>query len=202
MSGHENLMVLLRGLHLVAMMSLLGTAGFIMGLLPAVDRPPAALRRHLHRLCRLSAGTAVLAGAGWFVLQAAAIANADVWSAALDTLPVVAMHTHYGRVMLARLLLLVAATLAYRGGTHFFHLIVALSAVALGLESFIGHAGAIVGATGHELIISEALHLLAAGLWLGALLPLWLSVRALPYAPAAALCERFTPLGLVCVLVL
>jgi putative copper export protein len=203
MSDVENLMAVLRGLHLAATMSLLGTAGFIAWLLPAVDGPPAMLRRRLHRLCRLSAGIAVLAGAAWFVLQTAAIAGADTWTAGLDALPVVAVHTHFGTIMLARLLLLLVATvLVCREAGHALYPTLALSALALGLQGFIGHTGAIVGPTGHGLVVSEALHLLAAGLWLGALLPLWFSVQALPYAPAAALCERFTPLGLACVLVL
>jgi mono/diheme cytochrome c family protein len=66
----------------------------------------------------------------------------------------------------------------------------------------IGHAGATEGAIGDGLVLSEALHLGAAGVWLGALLPLLLSLRALAPAQAAAVCERFSPIGLACVLVL
>jgi mono/diheme cytochrome c family protein/uncharacterized membrane protein len=43
---------------------------------------------------------------------------------------------------------------------------------------------------------------MAAGVWLGALLPLWLSLRTLEPVAAAAVCERFSPIGLACVLVL
>jgi putative copper export protein len=203
MSDLVTLMALLRGLHLATMVSLLGTTAFTVWMLPAVAEPPAALRRRLYRLCQVSGSVAILAGAAWFVLQTAAIADADSWPALLDALPLVAMHTRYGTIMLARLLLVLVATflgrLETKRGTY---LILVLSAVALGLEGLIGHAGATAGATGHELVISEALHLLAAGLWLGALLPLWLSVQALPPAQAAVLCERFTPVGLACVLVL
>ncbi len=42
--------------------------------------------------------------------------------------------------------------------------------------------GAIGGASGAQLIASEALHLLAAGAWLGGLLPLFLAVGRLPHA--------------------
>jgi putative copper export protein len=204
MSDLASLMALLRGLHLAAMLSLLGAAAFIVWLLPTMEASPPALRRRLHRLCRLSGSVALLAGTAWFMLQTAAIADADTWSALLDALPVVAVHTHYGRIMLVRLLLLVlvAACLARRETSRGLYRILALSAVALGLQGLVGHAGATAGVSGHELVFSEALHLLAAGLWLGALLPLWLSVRVLPLAQAAALCERFTPMGLACVLVL
>jgi putative copper export protein len=46
------------------------------------------------------------------------------------------------------------------------------------------------------------LHLLAAGAWLGGLLPLALCVAALPIARAARAAERFLPIGLASVLVL
>jgi putative copper export protein len=203
MSDLVTLMALLRGLHLATMVSLLGTAAFTVWMLSAVAEPPAALRRRLYRLCQVSGTVAILAGAAWFVLQTAAMADVGSWPALLDALPVVALHTRYGTIMLARLLLvLVAAVLGRLETKRGTYLILVLSAVALGLQGLIGHAGATAGATGHELVISEALHLLAAGLWLGALLPLWLSVQALSSTQAAILCERFTPMGLACVLVL
>src|SRR3954466_12394413 len=200
MSDLVTLMALLRGLHLATMVSLLGTAAFTVWMLPAVAEPPAALRRRLYRLCQVSGTVAILAGAAWFVLQTGARADVGSWPALLDALPVVALHTRYGTIMLARLLLvLVAAVLGRLETKRSSYLILVLSAVALGLQGLIGHAGATAGATGHELVISEVL---AAGLWLGALLPLWLSVQALSSTQAAILCERFTPMGLACVLVL
>jgi mono/diheme cytochrome c family protein/uncharacterized membrane protein len=51
-------------------------------------------------------------------------------------------------------------------------------------------------------VVSESLHLLAAGAWLGGLLPLLLSLRVLLAHDAAEVCERFTPIGLAAVLVL
>jgi len=198
-----NLMALLRGLHLAAVISLLGMAAFIVWMLPAAAGPPAVLRRRLYRLCRVSGGVAILAGAAWFVLQTAAMAAAESSTVLLDALPVVALHTRYGTIMLVRLLLvLVATSLGYRETRPGAYLTLILSAAALGLEGLIGHAGATAGATGDQLVISEACHLLAAGLWLGGLLPLLLCVQALPPAQAAVLCERFTPLGIACVLVL
>ncbi len=55
---------------------------------------------------------------------------------------------------------------------------------------------------GASIVASEALHLLAAGLWLGALPPLWLSLGRLPARAGATVCERFSPIGLGCVLVI
>ncbi|PPQ26302.1 CopD family protein [Rhodopila globiformis] len=203
MSGLATTMALLRGLHLAAMLSLLGTAGFVAWILPAATAVPPSLRRGLNRLCRASGVIAVVAGIGWFILQTMAMAGAETIPDVLHALPLVALRTHYGTVMLARLGLLLAATVLFRPDTlRGTFLILVLTAAALGLQGLIGHAGATEGTLGDSLVASEGFHLLAAGLWLGALLPLWLSVRALQPARAAAVCERFTPLGLACVLVL
>src|SRR4051795_7467180 len=107
MSDLASLMALLRGLHLAAMLSLLGAAGFIVWLLPTVEASPPELCRRLYRLCRLSGGITLLAGPAWVVLQAAPPARAEISAPLFDALPVVAVHTHYGTTMLVRLLLLV-----------------------------------------------------------------------------------------------
>nr|WP_294505980.1 CopD family protein [uncultured Rhodopila sp.] len=225
------IMPLVRGLHLAATLSLLGSAGFIAWTLPAAGPPPDALRRRLTGVVGISGLIGVLAGTAWFALQAAAIAGAADLSDLWDALPVVAMHTRYGNILLVRLgLLLVATGLAWWGcgptavtvragaplgagpdkgvdrgpapAMTWVYPIVPLAAVALGLQGLIGHAGATGGGAGDELVASEALHLIAAGIWLGALLPLMLTLFAVPPPLAALICERFTPIGLACVLVL
>jgi putative copper export protein len=197
---------LVRGLHLAAILSLLGTASFLTWMLPAASVVPDPLRRRLTRLWWISGLIAFLVGAAWFTIQSAAIAGADNLSDVIDALPVVAEHTRYGNVVLARLGFLLLATLvALIGGRAdpvLLYLTLILAAIALSLQGLIGHAGATAGAIGDGLVLSEAFHLLAAGIWLGALLPLWLSLRALAPAQAASVCERFTPIGLACVLVL
>jgi putative copper export protein/mono/diheme cytochrome c family protein len=219
-------MALMRGLHLAAMLSLLGAAGFVAWILPAAGPSPEGLCRRLIRVCWASGVVALLAGLAWFTLQAAAIADAgnatEIWAA----LAPVAQHTRYGGTLMVRLALLLFATLAAmtaqppavivrydpdvqpreRGRlipqATAVTLTIILVAIALALQGVIGHAGATGGAIGNSLVLSEALHLLAAGLWLGALLPLWMSLRVLPPAAAAAVCHRFSPIGLACVLVL
>ncbi len=195
------------------MLSLLGTAGFLAWMLPAASVVPAALHQRLRRLWWISGAVALLAGAGWFALQAAAIAGADTLADMLDALPLVARHTRYGNTLMVRLgLLAVATLLAARGpasgpelppAAWTLYTTLVLSAVALGLQGVIGHAGATGGAIGEGLVVSESLHLSprASGL-----------VRCCRFgsacaciarqAPAASVCERFSPIGLACVLVL
>jgi putative copper export protein/mono/diheme cytochrome c family protein len=206
MIGLATIMAMVRGLHLAATLSLLGTVGFIAWMLPAASVVPHPLRRRLTRLWWISGVIALLAGAAWFALQSAAIADAGTLSDVLDALPVVALHTRYGNTVLARLgLVLVATLLALPSGrtakwARYLTLVVA--ALALSLQGLIGHAGATGGTIGDGLVLSESLHLLAAAIWLGALLPLGFSLRTLPPDQAAAVCERFSPIGLACVLVL
>jgi putative copper export protein/mono/diheme cytochrome c family protein len=220
MTSAATAMALVRGLHLATTLSLLGTAGFIAWILPAGGVAPDTLHRRLVRLWWTSGSVALLAGLAWFTLQSAAIAGADDVSDLLDALPVVAEHTRFGTTLMLRLALLLVATLAgvsqsviavtglsYPIRNHSparvtVYLTLLLAAIALGLQGVIGHAGAAAGAIGDGLVLSESLHLLAAGLWLGALLPLWISLPMLPPAPAALVCERFSPVGLACVLVL
>jgi putative copper export protein/mono/diheme cytochrome c family protein len=207
MNGLATTMALMRGLHLAAMISLLGTVGFLAWILPASAMVPPVLRQRLSRLWWVSGVVAVVAGGAWFTLQAAAIADAGNIPDALTALPMVAWHTRYGNTMMIRLgLLLVATGLALVRGhgqrRATLYLTVVFVSVALGLQGRIGHAGATEGAIGSGLILAGSLHLLAAGLWLGALIPLWLSVRAMTSSDATAVCERFSPIGLACVLVL
>ena len=200
---------------MAAVLSLLGTTGFIAWMLPAASGVPLLLGRRLLRLWRLSGVTALVAGTAWFTLQSVAIAGASDASEVWAALPLVAEHTRFGTTLLARLALVLMATLSGMAaprpavsGTgsgfrrHCVAFAIVLTAVALDLQGAIGHAGATAGAIGNGLVLSEWLHLLAAGLWLGGLLPLWFALHALPSKDAALLCERYSPLGLGCVLVI
>ena len=204
MSGLATPMALVRGLHLAATLSLLGSTGFMAWTLPAVPAVPDRLFRRLCRVWAVSGLAALAGGAAWFTLQSATIAGADTLADLCDALPIVALHTRYGNVLLTRLALLALATaLALKPHPRLSRdLAILLTATALSLQGFIGHAGATAGVAGDGLVFSETLHLFAAGLWLGALLPLWTSLRYLDPPQAAAICERFSPIGLGCVLVL
>ncbi len=207
----------LRGCHLLALASLFGTlvslslvapaglheAGLNEAGLKSNDRGGAALARHrLVRLARWSDGSALLIGVAWMVLQSAVIAGTTTIGGTLAALVTVAHGTQFGHVVLLRFALLLAAfpLLGGRG----WHLVAALvlAGAALAMQGDVGHAGATGGAVGAVLLVSEGLHLLAAGAWLGGLLPLFLLVGALPPRAASTTCQSFTPVGLCAVLVI
>lgn len=191
------LLALLRGAHLAALLSLFGTLLFAVLVAPAGLRavPEAVaqpVRGRLTRQARVSLLLALALGIAWFAAEAHAIAApaSREWLAAL---PSVALDTRFGRVFALRLVLLLATLKLLRPAP-----IVAsvLAGLALGLQPAFGHAEAPGGGTGALLAGSEALHLLAAGAWLGGLLPLLACIAGLPPPQAASACRRFTPLGL------
>jgi putative copper export protein/mono/diheme cytochrome c family protein len=195
-------LALVHGLHLAATLSLLGTVGFIAWVLPAAAADGGGMARRLIRLWRVSGGLALSIGVVWFALQTAAITGAADLDQIAAAMPVVAKHTRYGHVVLIRLGLVLVATLLAGGSRFRLYPALVLITVALGLQGLIGHAGAMGGGSGTALVAFESLHLLAAGLWLGALTPLWLCLGRLPAGAATDVCERFSPIGLGCVLVI
>jgi putative copper export protein/mono/diheme cytochrome c family protein len=192
-----------RGLHLAALLSLTGVLAFITGVAPpGLQAAPAEaprLRRDLWRLAWWSLLLALSFGAIWFVLQAAAIGGTSGLADTFAVLWPVAWETQFGKVMVLRFALLLA-TLPLIGRTGMPAC--ALVGLALSLQGAVGHAGALDGSAGAGLLASEALHLLAAGLWLGSLLPLLRSLAVLPPLAAAAACRRFSPVGMAAVLIL
>ena len=96
MTSTTIIIALTRGLHLAATLSLLGTAGFMAWVLPAAANVPQFLWLRLTRLWWISGLIAIVAGAVWLPLQAAAIADADTLADMVSALPLVAAHTRYG----------------------------------------------------------------------------------------------------------
>ncbi|MSQ51237.1 MAG: c-type cytochrome [Betaproteobacteria bacterium] len=152
-------------------------------------------------------------------LQATAIAGAAPdggaesgrQSIGVIVLPLLA-HTLYGNVWLARMLvaLVIVVSLLRQAKIRAvsddrLSIGLGLSAVLLASIALAGHAAA---GEGLELVfqsVADILHLLAAGAWLGALLPLALLLRRCAAAPGVAasivrqITSRFSMLGVICV---
>ena len=151
--------------------------------------------RPLLRLARFSAVFALIIGIAWLATETTVIAGADGVKMTLHAVPVVALRTQFGEWLLLRLALILVALLILRSGYVSAVIGTLLAAAALAVQPMLGHAGAIGGSVGATLIISEIIHLLAAGAWLGGLLPLFITIGVLPHGTAAAACRNFT-LGL------
>jgi putative copper export protein/mono/diheme cytochrome c family protein len=188
---------LLRGIHLAASLSLFGCLVFRSFVVRQGPPPEGLPVTALNRIGWVSTWVALLAGGAWLVAVAATMAGADSLSTLLNAVWEVARHTDFGNFAGGRLLLL-AGVLVLLPWQHPRARLLALliTAAALALQPMIGH----IGASGIPvLILVEMAHLLAAGAWVGGLLPLLVCVIRMPEPFAAALCERFTPVGLVAV---
>lgn len=155
--------MLLRGAHLISLVSLFGT------LVSLATVAPAALAGRLVRLARWSAALALSTGLAWLMVQTALIAETNSVVDTLHALPIVALHTQFGRFMLVRFALLTTALPLIGARRPGLLIAIALTGTALGLQAAMGHAGAIGGSAGAALLGSELMHLLAAGAWLGEL---------------------------------
>jgi putative copper resistance protein D len=192
-------MALLRGASLAAVMCFFGVLFFAVRL----DLPPSdqatTLRRALRKLARISACLAVILGVAWFILEARMIAGATSIGETFAALWPVTLYTQFGPWLLFRIGLVIVALLF--AGSYFLIGLV-LAAIALGLQPMLAHAGAIGGGIGLLLTVSEALHMLAAGAWLGGLLPLALVVAILPAPLAVGVSCRYSALAFAAVLLL
>jgi putative copper resistance protein D len=75
----------------------------------------------------------------------------------------------------------------------------ALSGAAVTLLAAAGHAVALEGGDRYVMLSVQAVHLLAAGIWLGGLIPLALSVAILPPRLAGIVALSFSRIGIACV---
>jgi putative copper resistance protein D len=201
--------VLVRGGQTAAALSLFGTLVFRLTIARAALRQAApavaqVLARRLGRVAGWSLLLAVLGALVWLVLETAAIAGGRTAAAIAAALPAVALHTRFGHLLLLRLALLVGSGGCFaravsdgRQGAA-----AALAGIAVAVQAGMGHAAAMGGAGAAGLVATEMLHLLAAGGWLGGLLPLFITLAAVPTPAAAAVSRRFSPLGMTCVLLL
>ncbi len=211
----ETPLIIARALHDGAITSLMG--GLAFGALvarPALRRAgeddgAERLQLQLARLAWASWALGVLSGLAWLLLEAESMSGkplADVFGGGI--LATVLTRTHFGRDWALRGIIAVALALclassrrraALRGAA------LALSAALLATIAGAGHAAAGRGALGALQLVSDGLHLLAAGAWLGGLLPLALFLAAARRTPSACALaahdatQRFSRIGLAAV---
>jgi putative copper resistance protein D len=162
--------------HFAAAMSLFGASAFVWAL------APPELARLLMRPIKSTIAAAIVVAAvsalAWVGLEAAQMG--DGWRDSVDpqVLADVLADTAFGRVWLWRLALALLLLGALASGRHDrLAFIVPAAALFLASLGFVGHATMQSGTIGALHRLNHAAHLLAAGAWLGGLLPFILCLR-------------------------
>jgi putative copper resistance protein D len=212
-------LIWLRACHFAATASLAGALLFhdlvvrpVVQMAQGDGQMPAIMRRRLVGIVWISFAFVLVTGAGWFVVQAAQMA--DVPGSAVFTggaAREVLFKTDFGNVSVVRAvlaalfpaaLLLESRRLPTRAGT----LSTALAVSLAGTLAFAGHASAAEDVKGWVHLGADVLHLVAAAAWLGALLPLATVLHAarakndaFSLTIAGAATTRFSSLGITSV---
>ena len=217
----SDLLIAVRATHFASSIALAGTLVFdacVAG--PALRHARAlrsfdAWRRWWILVAWVSLGAAVLSGVAWLLITAADIGGqtlVDVFSS--DIVWRVLAHTRFGADWSARLamaLLLAGGLVAIarrreRSSDYLPVLLALLASLFLGSLAWSGHASGTPGLAGSAHVAVDLVHLVAAGAWLGGLLPLALlyaaARRATEPADASvtrAATHRFSTLGVIAV---
>jgi putative copper export protein/mono/diheme cytochrome c family protein len=212
----EAAFIVVRAVHFAGCIWLVGELAFASFVLPPAWRTSAArgdLVRHLARVGGFACAAALLSGIGWLWIQAANMSGTPIDRVSRATLAVVLRDTSFGQVFALRALAFVtlvaslvalATTRNDRRRAALLRIALVVAAIELVALVFVGHAAAAGGGlVGDAHLVADALHLAAAGAWLGALPPLVLHLA--PDGSSAALsriARRFSVLGITCVVVL
>lgn len=190
-----------RAVHFAAAIVLFGQFAF--AAFVATDGQPAA---HFRRVAAWSLIALAASAAAWLALEASAMSGLPAKEAlSPGTLATVLGQTQFGRVWLARMaisFLLIGVLALSRERTAVFAGGI-LSALLLAGIAGMGHGGGGRGAAGALHFAVDAVHLLAAGAWLGALVPLIVTLRAAARGDdalrrrAAQTTRRFSTLGIL-----
>ena len=192
------LLSLARGLSVAALLSAFGALVFRAIVLPklAARVVPKAVARQVTRLAAGSLGVAVALQLAWVALQSADFVRVGLDPSAIAAaLPTVLGETSFGHVWLAQVAatLVSLAVIRWRPGAALLP-----CAAAVILQAGHSHALSMYGGPS-VLLLSDVVHLLAAGAWLGGLWPLLLTIRLAPPRDGALAARWFSPLGKVCV---
>ncbi len=157
-------LILARGVHMAATVLAAGTVAFM-----ALVADVPAIRRQLIVLVWIALAAAILSGLAWLVWLSADIYGAPIIAVCLHGgVWSVLTETRFGLVWTARLgLAVVLGALMLWPATRLLQL--AAAAGLLALIALVGHAGTTPGIAGGIHLVSDMVHLLAAGAWVGAL---------------------------------
>lgn len=191
------------------LMLVVGLAGFLLTAPTADERQSAGLMSAFWRaerwLCALgllfSAASMAILTANMYGIDLRAVDHQMIWELALGS----DVGSAWLWRMTALLLAFITAFTATKRPAIAASLIAATGAIALVSLAWSGHAGATEGMIGTIHRTSDALHMIAAAVWLGAIAA-FLILLARPSAIrldlAARSLDRFSRIGTICVLVI
>jgi len=169
-------LALCRFAHFLATMLVFGMSAYLWAYAP--ERLRVALSPAVHRVALIASLVALITAIAWLALESAAMA--DDWSAAIDPEAIagVLTDTAFGHAWAAHLVLAAAlvAVVAFAGAGWAATSIV--SAALLASLGLVGHAAMQTGAEGALHRANHAVHLMAAGAWIGGLIPFAMCLRA------------------------
>jgi putative copper resistance protein D len=163
-------LVICRGLHFAATMLLFGAGAFLWALVPT--ELARAVIGPVRRMIAVAIVVAAITAMAWVGLEAAQMGDGWIDSVNAGVLADVLLDTAFGHVWQWRLglALVLVGALAFRRHDR-WAFVVPVSALLLASLGLTGHAIMQSGQVGALHRINDALHLLAAGAWLGGLLP-------------------------------
>ncbi len=174
----------------------------------------ASLHNRLLVIAWVSLAASIVSGAAWLFFLATKITGSSLTQVISDgTARTVLTRTQFGhdwevRLVLALLLAIALVRFSRTAGRRSAQgLIAAVLAMGfLGAVAWSGHGGATPGLRGEVHVAADALHLIAAGGWIGGLLPLGLLLaraEKMPYAVGVNIAHdaalRFSTLGIAAV---
>jgi len=182
--------VALRAVSYAATMLLFGASLF------RVYAPVQIQRATSVRTLRGAAAAALLSGGLWLVIHTAVVSGESIAQVlASDTIGVAVRDTVFGRIAALRLVLLgLFCVMPSSGRADIVR--VALAGCAIASMAWSGHA---VGTPGNVHVLADMVHLLAAGAWVGGLIPFACVLARETSAEVATMTERFSRLGIGCV---
>jgi copper resistance protein D len=198
----DKALVLCRFLQFAAAMLLFGVSIFQSTLAP--EALARALDRPLRRVAAAAILVVMVTTMAWLSLAAGEMGDgwADAWNP--ETLSAVLSDTEFGQVWLWRLgFTAILLGMPVLGRHQRWPTIALFGALVLGSLGLVGHAAMETGALGWLNRLSHIIHLLAAGFWLGSLVPLIACLRSMAHpaigADAAVTLRRFSGLGHIAV---
>ena len=180
----DDYLIAARVVHYASTISLAGLFAFLC--LVAAPDASQRLRRRLSLLGWASLVLALVSGLGWLLVLAAKLSGQPLdLVLPQGVVTTVLTRTRFGQVWLARFVLAMLLALCLFARQRWRARVwnwagLALAGGMLGSLAWAGHGGATPGRPGELHLGADILHLLAAGAWLGSLIPLALLLAEVP----------------------